>query len=84
VTHTFIGRRFRILDQSLLKGDDLGECDWEKRTMNVPIEGDTIGELDVLIHEALHAAYPSLDEYYVNRGATDIARLLWRLGWRKD
>lgn len=38
--------------------------------------------LDTEIHEALHAEYPDLDEEAIARGATDIARLLWRIGYR--
>lgn len=38
--------------------------------------------LDTLIHELLHAAYPELAEGRVRRGATDIARVLWRAGYR--
>lgn len=38
--------------------------------------------LDTLIHEMLHAADWSKDEEWVNETATDIARNLWRLGYR--
>lgn len=38
--------------------------------------------LDTIIHEALHACTP-LDEETVATTATDITRLLWRLGYRR-
>ena len=40
--------------------------------------------LDTLIHEGLHAALPHLMEHDVTRAATDIARVLWRLGYRSQ
>ncbi len=45
-------------------------------------------ELEVLIHESLHAEYPSIpkgtEEEWVDEAANNISRLLWRLGWRKN
>ena len=38
--------------------------------------------LDTLIHECLHAAIPDLSEDAVNDSATDIAKVLHRLGCR--
>ena len=40
-------------------------------------------ELDTLIHELMHAAHWDLDEQAVNDTAEDIARVLWRLGYRR-
>jgi hypothetical protein len=62
----------------------LGECDHAARTIRIPIDGDTESELDVCIHEAIHACLPDLDETAVDETATSIARLLWRLQWRKN
>lgn len=39
--------------------------------------------LDTAVHESLHACFPSMRENTVERCATDIARFLWRLGYRK-
>jgi len=83
-SHTFMGRRFTVRKQAELRPPDLGECDYENRTLHIPVDGDTQAELDVIIHEMLHSCYPWMDEQYVEAGATDIARLLWRLGWRKE
>jgi len=41
-----------------------------------------VNRLDTIIHECLHKAYPDMSEDAVNEGATDFARLLWRLGYR--
>ena len=40
-------------------------------------------ELDTILHELLHAADWSKDEEWVEQVGTDIAKILWRLGWRK-
>ncbi len=39
-------------------------------------------ELEVIIHECLHAADWYKDEEWVRIAAEDISRVLWRLGWR--
>jgi hypothetical protein len=39
--------------------------------------------MDTTIHEALHALLPFADEECVTKTATDLARLLWRLGYRR-
>jgi hypothetical protein len=43
-----------------------------------------VAHLDAAVHEALHACFCELREDTVNRAATDIARWLWRLGYRKE
>lgn len=40
--------------------------------------------LDATIHEALHAAHWDLSEEAINATATDLARLLWKLGYRQE
>lgn len=62
--------------------DRIGECDWESDTIR--ISDDLVGEilLDTTIHEATHVCFPFLEEGFVEKMSTDIARLLWRLGYR--
>lgn len=40
-------------------------------------------ELDVLIHEMLHACDWAKDEEYIAEQASDMARVLWKLGYRR-
>ena len=40
-------------------------------------------ELEVLVHEMIHACFFDLSEDSVNQSAADVARALWRLGYRK-
>lgn len=41
------------------------------------------GELECWTHEALHAEFPAMSEDRVTEAGHNIARLLWRLGYRK-
>lgn len=82
--HIFRKKHWKIRNQDVLKPGYLGLCVYHKDTIHIPIEGDTRDELDVIIHESLHAACPYLNEDEVNETATDIAKLLWRLKWRKE
>lgn len=81
-THTFNKHVYSIEHQSKIRGRDLGECDFENRVLRIPFDGDTLGELDCDIHEAMHACFPYLAEDEIEESATCVASLLWRLGWR--
>jgi hypothetical protein len=83
-THTFAGQRFAVTDQTGLQPPVLAECDYDGRIIRIPVDGDTLSESDWIIHESLHACCPYLAEDAVDKTATSIARLLWRLGWRKE
>jgi len=52
--------------------------------MNIPVHGEALKDLDTIVHESLHACLWDLDEEAVAESAADVARLLWRVGWRKD
>lgn len=83
-SHTFGGKRYRVRAQSAIRTPDLGECDFDRKHIAIPHDGDTVEELDTIIHEAIHASLPCIAEHEVTVTANDIARLLWRLGWRRD
>lgn len=62
-----------------------GDCDPPAaRNKAIRIAQQLHGErrLAVLIHEMLHATHWSLDEAWIDAVSTDIARALWRLGYR--
>lgn len=40
-------------------------------------------ELEIVIHELLHAAFWDIDESVIEQVAKDFARVLWRMGYRK-
>jgi hypothetical protein len=78
-TATFNGRRYRIIVAELD-----GNCDTDDHYWLI-IERDLnkkVG-LETAIHEALHACSWKTSEEKVESTARDIARFLWRLGYRK-
>ena len=78
--HVFRHRRYEIIK---VKNYEAGECNFTSR--KIAFNPDVNGKLglDTAIHEGIHACLPDLDEPAVTQTATDIARLLWRLGYRK-
>ena len=64
-----------------------GLCDHPEepgRTIRVASSLKDCEELEVMLHEMLHAALWDLDECVVETVADDIAQALWRLGYRKQ
>jgi hypothetical protein len=44
---------------------------------------DTKVGLESLIHECLHACFPTVGEDKITQTGNEMARLLWRLGYRR-
>ena len=44
---------------------------------------ETRDRLNTVVHETLHASKPNLSEAEVDRIATDVAKVLWRAGYRR-
>jgi len=67
-----------------LASPKIGLCDWDARTITIHprLKGEL--QLDTIIHELLHACQPDLGEEAIDQTATDIARVLTRLGYRKQ
>lgn len=65
-----------------------GQCDAPSvRSKQIRIARRCRGQhrLDVILHELLHAAaFHQFDEQWVDELATDMARVLWRLGYRDN
>lgn len=90
--HTFRGKRWRIAEA--ISGDELpmgsmkGYCEGPPsapdREMLIPVGGVSREDLETIIHEALHACLWDINEDAVDQSAVDLARFLWRLGWRKE
>lgn len=82
---TILGKRWRLRFTRLAKGTD-GECDHpstpgkEIRVRKGMSEQDT---LETIVHECLHAADWHRSEPWVEEVGRDVARLLWRLGYRR-
>ena len=79
------GRRWRLRYVPRL-GDSWGECDpptASRKEIRISREVAGEKELEILIHEMLHALNWTHDETHVEQSAVDIARTLWRIGFRK-
>ena len=85
-THKFSTGKFNIYIEEIQ-----GLCcypDTDDRERSITISPKLRGRerLDVIIHESLHAEYPSLgkmdEEEWVDTVATNISKLLWRMGYR--
>lgn len=64
-----------------------GECDSpDTKNKEIRIREGLRGErrLEVIVHELLHACMWSFDEQFVDQIASDITRVLWKLGYRDD
>jgi hypothetical protein len=78
-----LGRTWNVRFASAAEmGRDYGACDPPSvRGKEIAVRDDLRGRelVDTLIHEALHAgAWHQLDEAFIERLATDIAKLIWR------
>lgn len=81
-----LNRCWDLVFKAGLPKDCDGECDPPTRPgkqirVRVSLRGEA--RLSTLIHEALHAfAFDHLDESVVDKFGNDLARILWRLGYR--
>jgi hypothetical protein len=83
-THRIGGKTWKIRHSVKAPAGYLGCCTYKSRTLHIPYDGESLADLDTIIHEALHAAMPYLDEPTINASATEVAKLLWKLGWRQS
>ena len=83
-SHTFRGKRWLI--RFVEKADEWGSCEEPTgvdKTMFLSPKLKRLDALDTTIHESLHACFWDIDEEVVEKAASDIARFLWRLGYRR-
>ena len=82
---TILGKRWRLLFKRM-KGHGLchhPEKPFKEIHINSSLRGHA--ELDCLLHEMLHsAAHDLLSEEWVTEAAHDLAKVLWRLGYRRE
>jgi hypothetical protein len=80
-----VGNKYWNLLFTELDEETGGECDspdTNGKQIRIATDLKKQDELEVIIHELLHAADWSKDEEWVEVIADDIARILWKLGWR--
>ena len=79
-TASLCGKRYKVTE-----GQFDGLCDTFKKElelMNMRPKG-TKAHLETWVHEALHGCDWNKCEIMVEQTARDVARLLWRLGYRR-
>lgn len=82
-THTLNGIKYDIdVDDRVIEG----YCDAPRggRPGLHITEGGNCQGLETIIHEALHAECWAKTEEVIGRTAKEIARLLWRLGYKRE
>ncbi len=86
-THVFRGKRYNIKTVSPSSIDnDYGRCNPpDKKCKAIKINRSLRDkeELETYIHEGLHPCLWDVEESAITETASDIASLLWRLGYRK-
>ena len=79
------GKRWRLEVLDYLHDGSCGSMDpagVPRKRILISRSQDPIDILDTVIHECLHASVPDLAESTVEESATDIARVLYRMGYR--
>ena len=79
MNHKFRKKRWKVTFGKLNKIYGLCNYDTKEITIRKSLDGDL--RLDTIIHECLHACYPDLDDECIDETATDITKLLSRLGY---
>lgn len=81
-THTFSGVKYEV---AVLEGSLRGLCSsphGREPRLVLCCDLESRGGLETAIHEALHASFFAQTEEKVTSTAYDVARFLWRLGYR--
>lgn len=83
---TLNGKRW-LLFYAPLDGDD-GQCDAPNKrnkriTVDPRVKFNDRQHMEIVLHEMLHAADWAMDEEYVDAYATEAARVLYKLGFRR-
>lgn len=84
---TILGKRFRFEFTHNLPKDADGICDdptSKKKRIAIRKGLSEQKTLEIVIHETLHAANWHAAEEWIDESAKDIARILWKLGYRRS
>jgi hypothetical protein len=81
------GKKYKIQKTGKVGSDLWGYCTDPKFTnrlikIHKMLENDE--ELEILIHEMLHACFWDLDEEVVSEVGRDLSKALWKMGYRKQ
>jgi len=81
------GKVYKLTKSGSISKDTRGYCtDIGQPNKRICLDSKRNGEeeLEVWIHEFLHACFWDMDETAIEETAADISHALWRLGYRKS
>jgi len=79
------GKRWSLEVVDYLQDGSCGSIDppdTPKKRILIASNQTPIDQLDTVLHECLHAAFPDLDEEAITESSTDITKVLFQLGCR--
>lgn len=82
---TILGKRWNLRFTGRLHHAWRGECeppDSPRKEIRVRSTLEGRERLEVVLHEVLHAADWTKDENWIEEFADDLAKILWKLGYR--
>lgn len=89
ISATIRGKRYKICHKINTTNDTRGMCDnpsSKNKAITIfmnKLEDGSLEQLEVYLHEMLHAAFWDIEEDGIYNAADDIAKILWKLGYRK-
>lgn len=84
---TLLGKRWNLIFKALGRQRCWGFCqDPKTPRKEIHIDSRLKGQhqLEILLHEMMHACDWRADEEIITQQARDMARVLWKLGYRKE
>jgi len=82
-THILRGKKFKVVFKAPTSKNNMATCDYANGELRVSPSVKGVDKLDCLIHESMHGCLPDLVDDAVNESATSIAKMLWKLGYRR-
>ena len=80
---TLGGGQWSIRWKDKIRKDDCwGLCEYDENRISILNTLKPFRLCDTSLHEGLHAIFPDLSEEAVTEAATELATLLWRIGFR--
>lgn len=79
---TLGGKQWSIRWNKSIRDGCWGLCEYDKNRISLLNNLKAFNLCDTSIHEGLHAIFPDLSEEAVTEAATELAMMLWRIGFR--
>jgi len=81
--HVFRGKKYKIFFRPPKNRKHLGTCDFDVREIEIRPNLEGKERLDCIIHEALHACFPDIDDDAIDETGTSISDLLIKFGYKE-